>query len=91
MFDSHREGGTQQDDQSDNIDHGEVQYRVVSSQILVRDNGPYDWRYIAPELEELIQSRGTALAKAYTNTVSVTDESVQKQHEYLLSLDRALS
>ena len=40
MFDGRWEGGTEQDEQSEHVDDGEVQYRVVPSQVLVCDNSP---------------------------------------------------
>lgn len=66
MLDSHGERGCPQDHQSNPVDRGECQNRVVLSEVLISYNGTQDWCDIAEELEEDVETSCTGMAETKT-------------------------
>ena len=62
ILDRNGQRGAKEDDDSNQVDEGEVKDRVVFSEILIGDDSTPNWRNIAPELKEVIQTCGSLLA-----------------------------
>lgn len=63
MLDGDWQRSCPKDDQSNPVDTGENQDRVVLSKVLIGNDGTENGRDVAEELEEGVETRGTGVAE----------------------------
>lgn len=56
----------------DPVDDGEHQDSVVLSEVLIGNDGTQDWRDIAEELEEHVETSGASMSKTKTSRTIAT-------------------